>query len=54
MRLRADRREERQKEAAERVEHWRSLSTSEQIESLKRRSGESKRQMRRLAGGQHV
>jgi hypothetical protein len=48
MRLRADRREERRKEAEERNQKWAQLTTSEKILSLSRRPGQSKRQMKKL------
>ena len=48
MRLRSDRRSERQKEAQTRNIAWVSLSTKDKLESLKRRSGVSLRQVTHL------
>lgn len=48
-RLRNDLRETRIKEAAERNEHWRSLSTAEKIASLDRRLGKGKGAKRQRA-----
>jgi hypothetical protein len=50
MKLRNDRREERRAEALERNKAWGLLSKDQQIQSLKSRRGESKRQMKKLQG----
>lgn len=51
MRLRADRREERKREADSRNEAWRQLSRREQLESLNNRPGKSAKQRKILADG---
>ena len=48
MRLRADRRSERQQEAIERNALWSKLSTAEKLLSLAKRRGCSKRQASKL------
>lgn len=53
MRLRADRREERRREAQERNEAWRKLSAAEKLRALDRRLGAgvgAKRQRKALNG----
>ena len=49
MRLRADRREERRREALLRNEAWQALSTADKLKSLSGRPGASKRQHQRLS-----
>lgn len=48
MKLRADGRETRRKEAEERNAAWRALSLNQKIASLKGRRGQSKRQLSKL------
>lgn len=48
MRLRNDRREERRREAQERVAGWVALSTPDKIKELQARRGASKRQLKKL------
>lgn len=45
MRLRADRREERRREATERQQNWQLLSVSEKLKALAARPGLSARQV---------
>ena len=48
MRLRADRRQERQQEAIQRNSIWTELPLAEKLESLRQRRGLSRRQTSRL------
>lgn len=48
MKLRPDRKEARRREAEERNERWRALSTEEKLRSLLSRRGQSKRQVEKL------
>lgn len=58
MRLRKDKRDQRQREALKRIEAWRALSPQEQFKSLEERRGNSKRQttkiLQSIAYGRHV
>lgn len=48
MRLRPDKKYQRQEEAKQRVEAWRQLSPQEQLESLNKRRGNSMRQRTKI------
>ena len=52
MRLRADRRDERRREALLRNQAWQGLSATEKLERLKQRPGQSKRQRTKLTVGE--
>ncbi len=48
MRLRSDKKFERQSEAVKRIEIWRALSPQQQLESLNKRRGNSMRQRTKI------
>ena len=52
MRLRADRRDERRREALLRNQAWQGLSATEKLVRLKQRPGQSKRQRTKLTVGE--
>lgn len=49
MRLRADRLDERRREALQRNEAWQALSDTEKLRRLKERPGKSARQVKKLS-----